>query len=63
MNCVLISTLRVSGESFHIFKSRESGDILILQTTVVRSSPVEPTVTGSCYRGPRSYVASGVLGR
>ena len=42
----------------HIFTSRQSGDILILPGFGVRSSAVEPSVEESCYRVPKSLLAT-----
>ena len=56
-------SFRVRRKSFHISTSQQSGNILILLRSVLASSAGEPTVKGSCYRGPKSLVATGVLGR
>ena len=47
----------------HIFKSRQSGDILILQGFGVRTSAVEPPVEESRYRVAKSLLATGIWNR
>ena len=45
---------------FHISTTWQSGDILLLPSSVVRSCAVEPHVEESCYRGKQSRVATEV---
>ena len=55
--------MKVSGKSFYNSTCQESGNILILPQSVVKSSAGETAVKGSCYRGPKSLLATGVWGR
>ena len=56
-------SLKVSGKRFYSSTCRQSGNILILPRSVVKSSAGDPAVQGSCYRGPKSLLATGVWGR
>ena len=41
--------------SFYISSSWQTGDILLLPWSVVRSSAVEPIIRETCYRGPHAF--------